>query len=192
MNWLTGVVIALLLGVLFVVYSRGSFGQGLTILNPRLGIANLGGEQFAAFLKEDRATLTPFFNEVTSSTDGSIPRCDVLFLYARLAPDGSVSGGAESLWHIADTAGATILVVASENRNMPHANTFPRSKASFVFTLDRKGEGFGRFFRELFTLMKAGKPMPVAWATIAPQNPRLMRPDMPDTMYAPGAGVRLK
>jgi len=52
--------------------------------------------------------------------------------------------------------------------------------------------GPGRASTAARDLMNAGEPMTNAWVTIAPQNPRLMRPDIPDTVYVPGTGGGVK
>ena len=46
-----------------------------------------------------------------------------------------------------------------------------------VITMNRNGDGFARFFCDLFELMREGESFPMAWVTLAPQlgtppNPR--------------------
>jgi hypothetical protein len=80
------------------------------------------------------------------------------------------------------------LVVASSNPGgyvvATAKNPGPRN-ASLVLTIDRKGDGFGRFFQEIFTLMKAGKTMPMAWAKVAPQHESVMPKYAPETVFLP-------
>jgi hypothetical protein len=158
---------------------------------------NLCGEEYAALLNEDRAALGSLFDNVVVSADGNIPRCNVLLLYAKVASDGSIPGTSESsVRQFAARAGASLLVVASNNprEHIVAANKRPGPRdASLVFTIDRNGDGFGRFFKEIFTQMKAGKTMPMAWAKIAPQHESVMPKYAPATVFLPeGKFVVLK
>jgi len=174
--------------ILLAVYKFWTSGR-VRLPNPKLGLMNLGGEEFTAILNEDRVTFGPLFDNVVVSTDGSIPQCNVLFLYADVASDGSIGGAAESsVRQFALSAGAALLVVASNNpsEHIAAAHKRPGSRnGSLVFTIDRRGDGFGRFFKEIFTLMKAGKTMPMAWAKIAPQHESVMPKYAPVTIFLP-------
>jgi hypothetical protein len=174
--------------ILLAVYKFWTSGR-VRLPNPKLGLMNLGGEEFTAILNEDRVTFGPLFDNVVVSTDGSIPQCNVLFLYADVASDGSIGGAAESsVRQFALSAGAALLVVASNNpsERIAAAHKRPGSRnGSLVFTIDRRGDGFGRFFKEIFTLMKAGKTMPMAWAKIAPQHESVMPKYAPVTILLP-------
>ena len=63
-------------------------------------------------------------------------------------------------------------------------------RANLVCTMDRKGAIFSTFFRKLFELMQAGKSMPMAWNSLAPQVPSRIDPhtDVPDTVAILEAG----
>ena len=63
-------------------------------------------------------------------------------------------------------------------------------KANYVFTLNRKGPGFARFFRSLFEDMRDGTNMLAAWVKLAPQGgPRGGGDDWaPGTIFAAEAG----
>jgi hypothetical protein len=185
-------IVALLVAVVFWIMFR-SRGQA-PIKSPTLGFLNLGGDEFSPLIDRDTAALTPIFSEVKIGTGYQIPNCDILFVYANVTPDGSVGLGADlTVRHLAERAGAAITVVASSN---PSANilaaaqlTGPK-RANLVWTLDRKGEAFSRFFVELFTRMKKGRSMPVAWALISPQVPRRQQQDrdLPETICQLEAG----
>ena len=176
------------LAILFAIYKFRTSGR-VRIARPKLGLLNLGDADFTAILNEDRAALGSFFEDVVVSTDGRIPRCDVLFVYASIAPDGSVVNSPQSsVRQLAAGAGASLLVVASSNPG-EHVvatvkNPGPRN-ASLVLTIDRKGDGFCRFFQKIFTLMKAGKTMPMAWAKVAPQHESVMPKYAPETVFLP-------
>jgi hypothetical protein len=170
--------------------SRGQvFIKSLT-----LGFLNLGGEEFSPLIDGDRAALATIFSEVKNGAGYQVPNCDILFIYANVTSDGSIGLGTNStVRHLAQKAGATITVVASSN---PSANLLAAARlagpkqANLVWTLDRKGEAFSRFFVELFTRMKKGRSMPVAWAAISPQVPSRKQQDLdlPETICQLEAG----
>jgi hypothetical protein len=174
--------------ILFALYKFWNSGR-VRIRHPKLGLLNLGGEEFAALLNEDRAAFGSLFDDVVISAAGSVPRCDVLFVYAQLQPDGSLSGGAQpTIRHAAADAHCAVVVSASNNPSdrVVAGSKLPGPKqASLVLTLDRNRDGFARFFKELFTLMKSGKTMPMAWVTIAPQSKSVMPQYIPETIFLP-------
>jgi hypothetical protein len=138
--------------ILLAVYKFWSSGR-VRILNPKLGVWNLGGQEFAALVNEDRAAFGSLFEEVIVSGDGKVPQCDALFVYARLEPDGSLrDAGEPTIRHAAARAYCSIVVSAANNESdrVVAASKLQGPKgASLVLTLDRKGDGFSRFFKEL-------------------------------------------
>jgi hypothetical protein len=171
--------VAFLVAVVFWIMFR-SRGRA-SIKNPTLGFLNLGGEEFTELIDADRAALAPIFSEVTTGAGYQIPNCDILFIYANVTPDGSAGLGANlTVRHLAERAGAAITVVASGNSSenlLAAARLVGPKQANLVWTLDRKGEAFCRFFVELFTQMKKGKSMPAAWVAISPQVPSRLQED---------------
>jgi hypothetical protein len=172
--------------ILLAVYKFWNSGR-VRIRNPKLGVWNLAGEEFAALVNEDRAAFGSLFDEIIVSGDGKVPQCDALFVYARLEPDGSLRDVAEpTIRHAAARAHCSIVVSASNNpsdRVVAASKLRGPKEASLVLTLDRNGEGFSRFFKELFTLMKSGKTMPAAWVKIAPQHTSAMPQHTPETIF---------
>jgi hypothetical protein len=55
-------------------------------------------------------------------------------------------------------------------------------------TLSRRGGAFPAFFARLFTDMKRGVSMPVAWIKLAPQGPVKEQENLPSTIFACEAG----
>lgn len=55
-------------------------------------------------------------------------------------------------------------------------------------TLSRKGSAFPSFFVRLFTAMKSGISMPVAWLRLVPQGPVKEHDNLPSTIFACEAG----
>lgn len=193
MSWLLWLVIAVIIVVAFAVArTNARRGPSITIIAPKVGFVNFGNAAFASFIEEDRSAFSASFSQAASSVDGAIPTCDVLFVYGRLAPDGSLVGAPmPTIRHVAAHARAAIVVLASPNsgRSIVAAGKMPGPKsASLVFTIDRKEE-FPSFFKQLFSLMASGKSMPMAWVAIAPQHPSAMRPGMPETIFVPEAGA---
>jgi len=193
MDWLLWIAIAVaVLGAFVLVRARARAQAGITLVAPKVGFVNFGNGAFASLVDEDRTALTDSFRQVVSPQDGTIPTCDVLFVYASLSPDGSLIGAPEpTIRHVAARASAAVVVLAAPNSgaSVVAAGKLPGpKKASLVFTIDRKQQ-FTVFFKELFSLMAIGKPMPLAWVTIAPQHASAMRPDMPETIFVPEAGA---
>jgi hypothetical protein len=167
-------------------------GRGQAIADPTLGSLNLGGESFAPLAAEDRAAIAPLFSKVENGTGHPIPKCDVLFIYADIAANGSLGlGGELTIRHVADKAGASIVILASNNHSEESiaASKLPGPKrANLVLTLNRRGESFPRFFKELFIRMKAGKSMPMAWNALAPQYKSKEHENLPETICLLEAG----
>ncbi len=149
---------------------------------------DLGGPETNEWVCEDIAFLTPIFGPVLTST--SAPQhCEVLFVYAQLAAEGSVVGCERSLREIIRDCGALVVVVASPNppEHYVRAGRMPQppyGRANLVMTLDRRGPAFGRFFSALFTKMRKGTSMPLAWVELNPQAPGVEFPENPGAIFA--------
>jgi hypothetical protein len=167
-------------------------GRNQGIADPTLGFLNLGGDVFAPLIAQDRTALSPIFTKIETGTGYQIPKCNVLFVYTDIASDRTLGLGKEvTIRHLADRAGASIVVLASNNpaERGTNASKLPGPKrANLVWTLDRRGETFPRFFKELFTRMKAGKSMPMAWVAISPQHESEAHLDLPETICQMKAG----
>ena len=167
-------------------------GRNSGIVDPTLGFLIVGENDLAALFEEDRAALGPLFAKIESGAGYQIPKYDVLFMYADIKADGSFGLGADMTFrHVAERAGATIAVVASNNspENISTAARMPGPKrANLVWTFDRKGTAFANFFKELFAQMKNGKPMPRAWVAISPQHSSRLHSELPETMCQMEAG----
>lgn len=157
-----------------------------------LGFANLAGADFDAMISEDLAILSPTLPCIRSQAAHEIPKAQILFVYAHLNTDGTISGSSvSSIGEIIEMTKAAIVIVASPNSadSLRNAASLPRPKiANIVFTLDRKGTSFARFFHNLFGLMQNGHDMLLAWVKLAPQHASVMPSDVPDTVLLPDAG----
>jgi hypothetical protein len=167
----------------------------LIIENPSLGFVNLFGPAANDLIALDRADLSAVFENNVHVAQKELPKCNVLFAYCNLETSGRVAGFSFTFRDLLPLAGAHIGVLASELEPSLLSNPeFAKSlstkhgwPANVVITLNRNGDYFGRFFRELFSQMKAGIGMPMAWVTLAPQGPH-QRTDIPGTICLMEAG----
>jgi hypothetical protein len=162
---------------------------------PRLGLLNLMDDDGCLLQAEDERAFGALFDTTTRSSRVP-PECDVLVAYLKLREDGGVVDCNETLEQIVWTAGAPITMIGAPNSGDAYIKAtrwFGSSSAvhggsvNLVMTLDRHGELFGQFFSKLFSKMKEGETMPMAWVTLAPQNPHAQQ-EAPETIFACGAG----
>ena len=169
-------------------------GRSSPITDPTLGLLNIGGDTFTQLMEEDRASLDALFPQVEVGSGLQIPKCDVLFVYTDIASDGQIGlGKGLTIRHLAERAAASIVVLAAPNSWEHIAQAVKQDgpkRANLVCTMDRKGSIFSSFFRKLFELMRAGKSMPMAWNSLAPQVPSRVDPhtDVPETVAILEAG----
>ena len=158
-----------------------------------LGFANLAGDALESMRTEDTARLSPLFETVRRLPPGNLPAAHVLFVYADLGEDGSIAGTpGRGIRQVAEKSGAKIVVLASPNpsdRIIKTGKLAGSYKANYVFTLNRKGDAFARFFHSLFEDMRDGTNMLAAWVKLAPQGgARGGGEGTPDTILAAEAG----
>lgn len=165
------------------------------IASPVLGLANFLGSAGASLMQQDSKTLGDVFENKIRNADRSVPVCNVLFLYCALEPSGRLSGLSIPFRDVIKTAGAHIAVLAAETppgllrdpefgKALSAKNDWP---ANIVITLSRNGDHFGRFFQQLFSQMRTGVSMPMAWVRLAPQGP-VQSKDIPATIALMEAG----
>ncbi len=160
------------------------------IENPVIGFLNLQGTLGASLLELDRQVLSPLFASAHVSS-GVAPKCQVLFIYCTVDGSGRIEGSDSSIRTLIKDAGAYIAVVATENDPNGYMKAMSGSNdwsANIVLVMDRKGEKFAAFFRELFKAMFQAQSMPMAWVELAPQIPGRDHPDAPSTIMAVEAG----
>lgn len=158
----------------------------VTISAPKVGILDLGGQESKPLVASDSAFLAAIFGQVRTA-DFARLECDVLFLYAKLEADGAVVGSSLGLREIVRDSGAKVVVFGSANPRKPYVlagKLKPYGRANLIMTLDRRGEAFERFFTALFSKMKAGTSMPIAWVQLSPQAPGSEQPDRPEAIFA--------
>lgn len=160
------------------------------ISRPTIGFLNLQGAAGLALAQSDRNVLGPLFGDVRESTS-EIPRCEVLFIYCTLHPDGTLDGTSEVIREIIKRAGAYVAVIAAENRPEAYIKGMGPKKdwfANIVMTIDRKADKFAEFYSRLFGSMFKGQSMLLAWVELAPQIPGRDHPDAPNAIMAAEAG----
>ena len=179
------------------IFSRGRSGLVKTtadrpfqINRPSIGFLNLQGEAGSALVESDKSVLSSLFSTAAVSVTVP-PRCEVLFLYCSLDEEGKILGSQATIRQLVECAGALVAVVASENpgevyvKSLGHRGTW---RSNIALVMDRRGDKFARFFRQLFESMYAGKSMLLAWVELAPQIPGREHPDAPGTIMAAEAG----
>jgi len=183
-------IVAVLIVAAAVFIARRSRRRPLLIRSPRLGILNLKGESAEQLIAADVDALMPVLGSPVRGS-ASAPFCDVLFIYCDIAPDGRVVNFRGTLRDLIQTLRAPLVVVASENSADAYISTTRGQKhdrVNLVMTLSRKGVAFPAFFTRLFTDMKRGVSMPVAWVKLAPQGPVKEHENLPSTIFACEAG----
>ena len=188
-------VLIVFLVVFIVVWLGRRFMQGMRVKphilrSPKLGILNLKGESASQMVAADKAAVSGAFFTITESTDNP-PHCEVLFLYCDFADEGQVVGATSGLRDIIRDSGAYVVVVASENsgeRCSAAAKPTGYGQANLVLTLERRGDAFPSFHRQLFGEMAQGVSMPMAWVKLAPQIPGRDDPNCPAAIFACEAG----
>lgn len=157
-----------------------------------IGFANLSGAELSAIASEDAQALSTLFARSSVVADHKIPSAEILFVYAHLNEDGTIKGPTQSgIRQVVQLTNAAIVILASPNstESIKNAAALPGPKtANIVFTIDRNGTGFARFFRELFEKMRSGKDMLTAWVELAPQHPSANLPYAPQTILVAEGG----
>jgi hypothetical protein len=160
-------------------------------IEATLGILDLSNGTASELIVADRAALAPLFTEVNISTKQA-PACGILFAYCTIGADGRIADYGLGLREIVRDSGATVVVVATPNaadNYVAAATPTGYGTANLVMTLDRKGGAFSSFFRALFSEMKTGTPMPVAWVKLAPQHTEAQEGlSLPETIFWCEAG----
>lgn len=157
-----------------------------------IGFANLSGADLDSIASEDATSLSPLFVQSRVVDHHQIPSSEILFVYAHLNEDGTIKGPTSSgIRQIVQLTNSAIVILASTNSSdsIQKAVALPGPKtANIVFTLDRNGDGFSRFFQELFGKMRDGKDMLSAWVELSPQNPNASNPYAPATILLAEGG----
>lgn len=157
-----------------------------------IGFANLSGEDLDQMLSADAKVLSPLFASSKIVKHHQIPSTEILFVYVHLNNNGTLKSIPKAgVRQIVQLTKSPIVIIASPNTGDSIINAAKLSgpkTANIVFTVNRNGDGFARFFRELFEKMRDGKNMLAAWVELAPQNPRAQPKYAPQTILVAEAG----
>lgn len=135
---------------------QASAGPPLKILKePVLGLLTVGvdAEKAAA----DRDQLARFFATVRESKTDA-PKCNVLFLYARIDARGAIEGTTRDLRTIIHDSGASIVVIASENdpdHYLATSHSEPHKGIFLVMTIERRARTKNRRANKGVPIVKA-------------------------------------
>lgn len=157
---------------------------------PIIGFLNLLGDQGHPLADADWAALAPLFADYRKSVSIA-PACQVLFIYCAIDAEGRIVGRSETIRDLAKTAGAYVVVIASENPSEHYIKAVNGTNdwhANIVLTIGRNGERFARFYERLFEKMFTGKSMLMAWVELAPQTPGHEHHDTPEGIMLAEAG----
>ncbi|MEM7395536.1 MAG: hypothetical protein AAF492_24660 [Verrucomicrobiota bacterium] len=158
----------------------------IPITNPTLGQLNLMGQEAEDMVTLDRDVLAPLFGGACAVKTDEPPKCDVLLVYARFKPSGGPAGSSLGWRELIPNSGAKVVIFATDNDpdNFPDRSSDPvYGRVNVVLTLQRKGEDFAEFFRQLFSLMFDGESMPDAWCKLAPQISGLEHEGGPEAVF---------
>lgn len=158
----------------------------LKVQDPTIGFLNLSGHAGAALMDLDQRALGPLFSQVRVSHELPPPQCEVLFVYCDMIADGASSRAVTSPRDLIKAAGACVAVFASENDGNAYIKRMGKRTdwgANIVMVLNRNGDRFAAFFRQLFTAMFEGQSMPTAWVRLAPQGNSPKHAENPSSIF---------
>jgi hypothetical protein len=119
-------------------------------------------------------------------------RCDVLLIYCDISADGRLSNTEARLREIIRDAGACVAVIATEHpveryiaAAPPHV-TFGRT--NLMMTVVRKDLAFSKFLARLFSEMKSGVSLSIAWHHLTKVAPPSVRSGIPEMIFASEIG----
>jgi hypothetical protein len=147
---------------------------------------NLLGKTGEGLAAEDKQGFSPLFSSCIES-ELEPPVCDVLLMYCKLTNGGKIINSSYYPPQIFEKSEAPIIVIASPNSGEEYIALGKPEGINLVMILDRCGSNFVNFHTRLFTLMKQGRTMPVAWVELMPQDTRFMK-DGPLAIFACNAG----
>jgi len=149
------------------------FKRTKRILNPVLGVLDLGADSVGMTAAEDLNSLAPLFSE-TRHGPHAPPLCDVLLAYCEITA-GQVKGSRHSFREIVRDSTASVVVIAREHpveSYIAGVPILPFGRTNLIMTLKRNDPAFRPLLARLFTEMKTGNPLPGAWKIAAQPDPQ--------------------
>ena len=168
-----------------------------TISNPEILICSVGVDnELAGLIAQDRSIYQGHYENITECQAATVSDLvefigdktfDIVHLLVDIEGDGTIEGvsGIRLLEYLLK-AGAKLIILARSNSYVFNADQLP--KVNIVMTLDREGDKFVNFFKELFDLMAKGESLMMAWVKLAPQASGPWMEKLPSTIVVPGWG----
>jgi hypothetical protein len=187
------IVAILLLALTFWILRLRTKAKVVTrrISNPSLGVLCLAGAASEAAAAVDLAQIAPLFHSVERS-DKLPPSCDVLLVYCEISPDGHINNTNGRLREIIRDAGASVVVVATEHPVERYIATTPPQvpfgRTNLMMTLVRNDPSFSKFLVRLFSEMKSGVPLPLAWHHLTKAPAPVAAGGIPEMIFASEIG----
>lgn len=158
-----------------------------------VGFSSLGTTEFEVQRQQDAHKIGPMFARSLVPPPGQIPATPVLFLYASLNKDGTISGMGRpvGIRQVIEKTKASLVVLATDTlpETIQLAVSLPGPKtANIVFTVDRRNQLFSQFMSHVFEEMGNGHDMLMAWVKVSPQGPQQHRKDLPVTVLIAEGG----
>ncbi|PTU32199.1 hypothetical protein CJD38_05940 [Stenotrophobium rhamnosiphilum] len=171
------------------IQKNGEITEGKIPLT--VGFINLAGTQLDRMLFEDATAMSRIFLR-TALARNEVPKSEILFIYAELDADGLFKNNSfKNVRQLAKETTASMVILASPNPAdfiRKAVNLAGPRTANLVFTIDRNGAAFSRFFQSLFQNMRGGKDMLSSWVALAPQGPQVSQTNVPVTLLFAEAG----
>jgi hypothetical protein len=175
-----------------------------TIKDPRILLCSIGRDnQDAELLMEDRSIYQDCYKNLVEYRAKDISdflafiqdkSFDIAHLFIDIDADGTLEGQPiPQVMKQLEQRGAKLVLFADNGpaKNPTkgfHADNTRGIRVNFVVTIDRRGERFRKFFKDLFTLMANGESLFMAWVKIAPQAEGPWMDDLPSTYVSVGRG----
>jgi hypothetical protein len=175
-------------------------GSKNTVKEPKILICSIGDAPVAP----DKLIYQPHFNNITEQNSPTVTdffsfmtgkTFDIVHLFVKVEANGTVQGkpGIQLLEYLSK-ADVKLIMFATNNPGDNYIKAFANNRPknlgnmNIVMTLDREGDKFTNFFKELFDLMAKGKSMPMAWVQIIPQAEGPWQEKAPSTIFDAGRG----
>lgn len=160
------------------------------------------------FAESDRATYSRFYNsvqfgsflEIDDLWEGIGGQCDIVHLFCRLLPDGTISLHNNRNVHGGELIdrccrdGVKLLWIASDNPGDAYVRGLRAigKPINLIMTIDRRGRSFSMFLDRFLHMISAGKLLPNAWVSLATQSIGSTQQNNPSCIFSAGApGVAL-
>lgn len=176
-----------------------------TVQNPRILLCSISREDkdIESLMMEDRSIYQDCYQNLVEYRAKGISdflaflqdkSFDIAHLFINIDANGTLEGQPiPQIMKQLEQKGVKMILFADTGpakhaTNGFHADNTKGIRVNFVVTIDRRGERFRKFFKNLFTLIANGESFFMAWVKIAPQGDGPWMDDLPSTYVAVGRG----